>query len=274
MAGTAQSDDSSDIFWPGYVDAVTNVAIMLLFAVAISSIVVLGTSIQIARQKVSSGTSTDKSRLDTELPHGSVEGAKHGVMGLTRTAALDYGAKGEGTQDQAAQIENAKTGLDAALQAQNQLVKENQQLEQKIKDLQARLEKAQQQAAASPGKSSEFVVQARPRAAPKDGAQALEATEDGLVVVFAPDTIELTDAEQAELVRKLAANGPLSSARWQLTVRSPKGFSEAARVGFYRLNTLRNLLIRNGVPSDNISIQLQELDNGGNNARVVVKRLP
>ena len=48
MAATSNSDDTSDIFWPGYVDAVTNLAINLLFVIAVMSIVVLAAILQIS----------------------------------------------------------------------------------------------------------------------------------------------------------------------------------------------------------------------------------
>ena len=48
MAATSHSDDTSDIFWPGYVDAVTNLAINLLFVIAVMSIVVLAAILQIS----------------------------------------------------------------------------------------------------------------------------------------------------------------------------------------------------------------------------------
>ena len=43
MAAASDSNDASDIFWPGYVDAVTNLAINLLFVIAVMSIVVIST---------------------------------------------------------------------------------------------------------------------------------------------------------------------------------------------------------------------------------------
>ena len=43
MAAASESNDASDIFWPGYVDAVTNLAINLLFVIAVMSIVVIST---------------------------------------------------------------------------------------------------------------------------------------------------------------------------------------------------------------------------------------
>ena len=51
MAASSDSNDASDIFWPGYVDAVTNLAINLLFVIAVMSIVVISSILQMARMK-------------------------------------------------------------------------------------------------------------------------------------------------------------------------------------------------------------------------------
>jgi len=51
MSAASESNDASDIFWPGYVDAVTNLAINLLFVIAVMSIVVISTIMQISKMK-------------------------------------------------------------------------------------------------------------------------------------------------------------------------------------------------------------------------------
>lgn len=47
MAATSDSNDASDIFWPGYVDAISNLAINLLFVIAVMAIVVISATLQI-----------------------------------------------------------------------------------------------------------------------------------------------------------------------------------------------------------------------------------
>ena len=51
MSASSDSNDGSDLFWPGYVDAVTNLAINLLFVIAVMSIVVLSSILQISKMK-------------------------------------------------------------------------------------------------------------------------------------------------------------------------------------------------------------------------------
>jgi hypothetical protein len=47
MAAVTDSNDVSDIFWPGYVDAIANLAINLLFVIAIMAIVVIAATLQV-----------------------------------------------------------------------------------------------------------------------------------------------------------------------------------------------------------------------------------
>lgn len=46
---TSDSDDMSEILWPGYVDAVTNLALNLLFVIAVMSIVIMAVTLQMSK---------------------------------------------------------------------------------------------------------------------------------------------------------------------------------------------------------------------------------
>jgi outer membrane protein OmpA-like peptidoglycan-associated protein len=95
------------------------------------------------------------------------------------------------------------------------------------------------------------------------------------VVNFAKDAITLTSAESSEIVTKLATFGNLRTNRWLITVISPKGFSEALRLSYYRANTVRNVLIENGVVGGAIDLKiLESTQAGANNAKVLVKLQP
>ena len=65
MAGASDSDDASELFWPGYVDAVTNLAINLLFVIAIMAIVVMTANLQISQMQPKQGGALD----DANTPH-------------------------------------------------------------------------------------------------------------------------------------------------------------------------------------------------------------
>jgi hypothetical protein len=73
----------------------------------------------------------------------------------------------------------------------------------------------------------------------------------------------------------LPSYGSLTSGRWQITVITPKGFTEAGRLAYYRAVAVRNVLLQNGVPGTAIDIRvLESVQAGANNARVTVNALP
>jgi outer membrane protein OmpA-like peptidoglycan-associated protein len=130
-------------------------------------------------------------------------------------------------------------------------------------------------ASASPIARTETVAVAAPKTPASTETVSLQDVSGGLVVNFAKDAITLTSGESSEIVTKLATFGNLRTNRWLITVISPKGFSEALRLSYYRANTVRNVLIENGVVGGAIDLKIQESTQAGaNNAKVLVKLQP
>ena len=257
MAHASDSNDASDIFWPGYVDAVTNLAINLLFVIAVMSIVVLSAIMQISKMKPED---TDQ----TSMLHRT-QVAKPAPEAVTETSSLE--------KLQAEKIETEKK-LQAQTQALAQAQKELQQLKQTS---------ARSKATAAPSTdlptnadaqdpADEVKAQDKQLKPSTGNTQFSPVKQGGLVVAFDKDVVDLSDKETTELLKKLATIGPINSTAWQIWVYVPKGFSEAARLGYYRVNAVRNALIHNGAPAGSITMRVLETDHAGaNNTRVVVK---
>ena len=77
--------------------------------------------------------------------------------------------------------------------------------------------------------------------------QLLSLSAGGVLVVFDKDVINLSEKESVELITKLTENNYLATSFWQIRVNVPKGFSESARIGYYRVNAIRNILLQNKV---------------------------
>lgn len=297
MAGASNSDDASEIFWPGYVDAVTNLAINLLFVIAVMAIVVITAILQISKMKPQDAA-TEVPKVQTK--ETSATEAQQALQ-QAKKAIAEARQSPQSTQQQVQQaMQQAEAALEKSTQSQQlltdnveQLQKKLQQLEKQAQAEQARMAKAQGKTPqASPqtqadndsegGTTLEVqqkaeVVQARQRtrSARQGKSDLQDLSAGGVIVVFEPDVIELTDAEAADLLRKLSASGPIKGSRWQLRVVSPKGFSEAARLGYYRLNTLRNVLIKHGAAPADIDMRVVEAEgSAANNARVLVRLMP
>lgn len=247
MAGSSESNDASDIFWPGYVDAISNLAINLLFVIAVMCIVILSFVLE-------------------ETTKGKPQ---------------------EGEVSVVSQSESEKPGNDAtvALQA---LQKENAKLKQKIEALQ-QASTANNSAASSSSASKEpqrsnvanntprtEVVNARQEVMKDEkGESSMSTVGAGLIVNFDPKVVTLSPDESNEVIKRLESFGPTKTTRWQITVISPKGFSESARLAYYRAVAVRNVLIQNGVPGEQINMRVVEsAQAGADSARVTVNPAP
>jgi outer membrane protein OmpA-like peptidoglycan-associated protein len=253
MSVSSNSDDASDIFWPGYVDAVTNLAINLLFVIAVMSIVVLAATLQIA----------ELSKRKATLGPTPAETTPAGTPEFTLAELQD-------------DLRVAQANLKST---QARLVESQQKIKQseatQIPAATPSPSSSSTSASASPIARTETVAVAAPKTPASTEAVSLQDVSGGLVVNFAKDAITLTSAESSEIVTKLATFGNLRTNRWLITVISPKGFSEALRLSYYRANTVRNVLIENGVVGGAIDLKIQESSQAGaNNAKVLVKLQP
>ncbi|MCF8149061.1 MAG: hypothetical protein K9J50_10950 [Sulfuritalea sp.] len=250
---SSNSDDASDIFWPGYVDAVTNLAINLLFVIAVMSIVVLAATLQIA----------ELSKRKATLGPTAAETTPAGTPEFTLAELQD-------------DLRVAQANLKST---QARLVESQQKIKQseatQIPAATPSPSSSSTSASASPIARTETVAVAASKTPASTEAVSLQDVSGGLVVNFAKDAITLTSAESSEIVTKLATFGNLRTNRWLITVISPKGFSEALRLSYYRANTVRNVLIENGVVGGAIDLKIQESTQAGaNNAKVLVKLQP
>jgi hypothetical protein len=85
----------------------------------------------------------------------------------------------------------------------------------------------------------------------------------------------MSDKEATELVNKMSAVAAVKTSHWQIAVVSPKGFSEAIRLAYYRASAVRNVLLKNGVPASAIDMRVVEsASTGADNSRVMVKLQP
>lgn len=253
MSVSSNSDDASDIFWPGYVDAVTNLAINLLFVIAVMSIVVLAATLQIA----------ELSKRKATLGPTAAETTPAGTPEFTLAELQD---------DLRVAQANLKT-TQARLVESQQKIKQSEATQ--IPAATPSPSSSSTSASASPIARTETVAVAASKTPASTEAVSLQDVSGGLVVNFAKDAITLTSAESSEIVSKLATFGNLRTNRWLITVISPKGFSEALRLSYYRANTVRNVLIENGVVGGAIDLKIQESSQAGaNNAKVLVKLQP
>jgi outer membrane protein OmpA-like peptidoglycan-associated protein len=242
MSGSSESNDASDIFWPGYVDAISNLAINLLFVIAVMCIVILSFVLE-------------------ETTKGKPQ---PGDAPVVSQSASDQASKD-------------------ATAAMQQLQKENAKLKQELQSLQQASAAGSSGASGSPQRSNVAnniskteTVNARQEVMKHEkGQSSMNTVGAGLIVNFDPKVVTLSPEEGKDVMTRLEAFGPVKTTRWQITVISPKGFSESARLAYYRAVAVRNVLIQNGVPGEQINMRVVEsAQAGADSARVTVNPSP
>ena len=219
------SNDGSDIFWPGYVDAVTNLVLNLLFVLTIMIIAVFMFALALSQHT-----------NEKPAPAAQKQTVEN-VESIEPTISANEAIK---AKDQ--QIESLKQSL-AALKKEA-LIKNNATTPQKV------------------------VTAKTPNKTPEKGLQNVTDTGGQIIVSFTQDAVSLNPAE-TESVRN-ALNGIAKSGSAHIEVVTPKDFSEAKRLAFYRAMSVRNQLIALKVPAENIEVSVREGSNSADNSKVMV----
>lgn len=244
-------DTSAETFWPGYVDAVTNLVLSLLFVLVIMTVAVFMFALELGRTqpKTSPAVPHDRPPVSTvDAPAG-------------QTAVSDKSALRE---------------KDAQLAS----------LQERIRTLESEARQKSKAPTSQDSRSASPAVSAGGSGASNDPTRVVTATAPvpaaerglektvpvgpagGIIVKFADDAIALTRNEAEDLRSALAQ--VLASGGARLEVVVPAGFSEARRLGFYRAMAVRNELIQLKMPANRIDISVRDGSAGADSSRVMV----
>jgi uncharacterized protein YbjQ (UPF0145 family) len=216
MAATeSNQDEGSDIFWPGYVDAVTNLVLNLLFVLTIMIVAVLMFAMAL-------------SRTQTETVNKAVQETRE-------STEVTIQQKDEELQTLQQEIAKLKA---------NAIVKNDLSSQQKT------------------------AVVGKPSTAQDKNLNKLMQQGGGTLVVFDSDAIAIKDQDLPDLEKLLMPS--VNHGSVSLVIKSPKGFSEAKRLAFYRVMSVRSLLIKMGLKQNNIDVRIQEGDSSADNTKVLV----
>jgi hypothetical protein len=236
------NNDGSDIFWPGYVDATTNLILNLLFLLTILIVAVFMFALELGRA----------SKFEADKPP---------VVTVTQEA-----------EEVAKVIDNspiASIKEDAEdLSKATDPVGENIALKREIKRLNMLL--AQRSARDVQSAGSAKTVEAKfnlPK--PLKGLDQTFAYESEIIVRFTDEAVSFTPDEHSELLESLKPVAESEQAG--IFVEVPEGFSEAKRMGFYRAMAVRNILIEMEMPTERIDVSVVEGKNDANASVVRVR---
>lgn len=231
MASERHSDsDGSDIFWPGYVDAVTNLVLNLLFLLTIMTVAVFMFALELGR---ASQGGSGKNQVATRKKDGTV----------ASKAAPDP------------VLEN--------IELKREIQRLNLLLAERGTSTVPPVHPAQSDVPT--GKTIEVSSGVQK---PATGLNKALSGDLDLVVRFKDDAVAFTPAEQERL--REALKPIVASGKTNITVDVPSGFSEAKRMGFYRAMAVRNLLIEMKMPKDKIKVAVHERKSNANASVVKV----
>jgi hypothetical protein len=281
--------DGSDIFWPGYVDATTNLILNLLFLLTILMVAVFMFALELGRSsKVEPANPPIASvQQDAEVAGMATNDLSDAISMATTdlsdaisiatttsleaaSVATDDSSKAVSmlTVDFSESVSMAMTDFsEAVAMAVTDSVQEMAALKLEVQRLNALL--SQQVSDKNQAGGLAVTVDATSRLSkPKTGLDKTLSTDLEVLVRFKDEAVAFTPEEHDRLLESLKPI--VESGKTSIYVEVPTGFSEAKRMGFYRAMSVRNLLIEMKLPQENIDVSVIE---GKNNANASVVRV-
>lgn len=237
-------------FWPGFVDALSNVVLVMIFVVVVFVVTLFYYSQKLAQAKIAKIVQSQES--------GQLSGSK--------------GSSSDGKESETARLKS---------QNQNQ-TQEIDTLRQQVATLKTRL--AEKSTSAAPGSmasdagavSNNIEIRAVPQAREVAPGVKVDGNAKAVVLNFENDSTELND----EAAKALDSN----IGDWVRRAKAQQGkivvtgvvgsaeFSEGRRRAYYRTIAVRNRLLDAGVPADRVQSRVAAGENtGASAARVILQ---
>ncbi|MEI7444417.1 MAG: hypothetical protein WCK28_05955 [Burkholderiales bacterium] len=271
-------------YWPGFVDALANVVVTMVFVLVVFVIALLyfaqnkakevvAVAVAAAEAKAAGATPATQQGGETATPKAGA--ASRNVHQGGPTAADQKGGP------QAQQGASTAAGADAALQKKiDALQKENEQLKKALQ-----MAAAQDSTTPSPASGSirpqagnvnrsELKVAEQVTAPGASTAPAqIKGAQGAIEILFPAGVTELDKDSLAKLEAAFAALSDKAKAAGLELVSVPEAggaYSEGRRLAYYRNLAVRNWLIERGLPASAVKMRISDRDTGKPNAVLMV----
>ncbi|KAF1042479.1 MAG: hypothetical protein GAK35_02685 [Herbaspirillum frisingense] len=246
-------------FWPGFVDALSNVVLVMIFVVVVFVVTLFYYSQKLAQMKVSKLVSQSQS----QAVQGESKSNKNDVINTSDNVS----AKASETQ------------------AEREKAQEIEQLKREVATLKAKLaapplqsDAGSLRSTAAPSSPNAIQVKTEPTKNEIAPGVRTDASDKAVVLNFDTDSTQLTDDGTKALDKgigdwvkrvksnqgKIVVTGVISSA----------GYSDSRRRAYYRTVAVRNYLIDSGVDKERVVSRVATAENGAEGAsRVIVQYL-
>lgn len=251
MESGGDNNDGSDIFWPGYVDATTNLILNLLFLLTILIVAVFMFALEMGRM----------SKVEVENP--PIVATKPAEEVLFKSISTIDGAISVKPP-----LSSTKEETEVISKSTSDTLKENITLKREIQRLNKMLAQQNSKRVYAGGleKTSDATVSI-PK--PVKGLDKALASDFEITVHFKDEAISFTPEERNRLLETLKP--VVARGKSNIYVEVPAGFSSAKRMGFYRAMAVRNLLIEMKMPKENINVSVVEGKNNSNASLVKIR---
>ncbi len=228
--------DGSDIFWPGYVDATTNLILNLLFLLTILMVAVFMFALELGR---SSKTTPVNPPVTSSVKQEAVVVSMASIEPLKENEIVSKSSTDPVKENIALKREIQRLKMLLAQQ-----VSENDQYGGLVKTVEA--------------------TSSAPK--PLSGLDETLTSDLEVMVRFMDEAVALSSSERDQVIKSMRPIVKIG--KTSIYVEVPAGFSEAKRMGFYRAMAVRNLLIEMKMPPENIEVLVVE-GNKNTNASLV-----
>ncbi|NUU00789.1 cell envelope biogenesis protein OmpA [Herbaspirillum robiniae] len=246
-------------FWPGFVDALSNVVLVMIFVVVVFVVTLFYYSQKLAQMKVSKLVSQSQ----TQAVQGEVKSKQNDLIKTPDGADVN--------------VSDSK--------AERERSEEVEQLKREVVALKAKLAAAPLQSdtgsmrsAAPPSSPNAIQVKTEPSKNDVAPGLAIDANEKAIVLNFDNDSTQLTDDGTKALDKGIGdwvRRAKAGQGRIVVTgVISTGGYSDSRRRAYYRTVAVRNHLIEAGVDKERVLSRMATAENSTENAsRVIVQYL-
>jgi len=269
-------------FWPGFVDALSNVVLVMIFVVVVFVVTLFYYSQKLAQTKVSQLISQTQSQNQRE-----VKASQKDVAAAERSGAERQNDNAPTNASSASSAANSAASSAASSAAETpgerEKAKEIEQLRREVATLKAKLaapplqsDNGSLRSDAAPSSPNAIQVKTEPNDKEVAPGLRIDANEKAVTLTFDADSTQLNEEGGKALDKSIGD--------WIRRVKSSQGkivvtgvigsgsYSESRRRAYYRTVAVRNYLIDAGVDKERVTSRVATDQNGsGNDARVVVQ---
>ncbi|MFS2116785.1 OmpA family protein [Herbaspirillum frisingense] len=265
-------------FWPGFVDALSNVVLVMIFVVVVFVVTLFYYSQKLAQTKVSQLISQTQSQNQRE-----VKASQKDVAAAERSGAERQNDNAPTNASSASSAANSAASSAAETPGEREKAKEIEQLRREVATLKAKLaapplqsDNGSLRSDAAPSSPNAIQVKTEPNDKEVAPGLRIDANEKAVTLTFDADSTQLNEEGGKALDKSIGD--------WIRRVKSSQGkivvtgvigsgsYSESRRRAYYRTVAVRNYLIDAGVDKERLTSRVATDQNGsGNDARVVVQ---